>query len=157
MTAVQPGGATSKQQLLREQLETLIHGLAQGDLLPAERRLAQELGVARMTLRRVIDDLVAEARLVRRAGSGTFAASTKVSQRLSATSFSADMRARGLRPGSRTVHARRNPTGMMLARPPPGPGGGTGRRGAAPGLRRGLASRATGNPAHGAHLRDVLG
>jgi GntR family transcriptional regulator len=115
VTAVQPGGATSKQQLLREQLETLIRGMAPGDLLPAERRLAKELGVARMTLRRVIDDLVAESRLVRRAGSGTFVASAKVSQRLSATSFSADMRARGLVPGSRTIEARRFPAGMMLA------------------------------------------
>jgi GntR family transcriptional regulator len=115
VTAVPPGGATSKQQLLREQLETLIQGMAPGDLLPAERRLAKELGVARMTLRRVIDDLVAESRLVRRAGSGTFVASAKVSQRLSATSFSADMRARGLRPGSRTIDAKRSPAGMMLA------------------------------------------
>jgi GntR family transcriptional regulator, N-acetylglucosamine utilization regulator len=42
-------------------------------------------------------------------------AAPKVTQRLAATSFSADMRARGLRPGSRTVEARRFPAGMMLA------------------------------------------
>lgn len=115
MTTLERGPGTAKQQLVREQLESLIKGLAPGDLLPAERQLAQELGVARMTLRRVIDEMVEQSRLVRRAGSGTFVAGAKVSQHLSATSFSADMRARGLRPDSRTIHARRSPAGMMLA------------------------------------------
>ena len=92
--------------------------LSPGDLLPAERALAQELGVARMTLRRAVDGLVADGRLVRRPGSGTFVAGQrcpKVSQRLAATSFSADMRARGLRPDSRTVTSRVAPAGAMLA------------------------------------------
>src|SRR5690606_16757047 len=56
-----------------------------------------------------------EGRLVRRQGSGTFVAAAKVTQRLSATSFSADMRARGLRPGSHTVFARESPAGVVLA------------------------------------------
>lgn len=68
-----------------------------------------------MTLRRTIDALVGEGRLVRRHGSGTFVAAAKVTQRLSATSFSADMRARGLRPGGRTVFARESPAGVVLA------------------------------------------
>ena len=41
-----------------------------------------------------------DERLIRRRGAGTFVAGAKVTQRLAATSFSADMRARGLRPGS---------------------------------------------------------
>lgn len=115
MTTLQrPEG--SKQQQLRVALDERLRHLSPGDLLPAERLLAQELGVARMTLRRALDSLVAEGTLVRRPGSGTFlAGQQKVSQRLAASSFSADMRARGLRPDSHTVSARVSPAGAMLA------------------------------------------
>ncbi len=116
MTAVQSDG--SKQGQVRAELDARLTGLHPGDLLPAERVLAQELGVARMTLRRAVDGLVADGRLVRRPGSGTFVSGgrdAKVSQRLAASSFSSDMRARGLRPGSRTVTSRVAPAGAMLA------------------------------------------
>lgn len=113
---IQTGGPVSaKQQQLRERLEGLISGLGPGEPLPAERDLARELGVARMTLRRAVDLLVEENRLLRRRGSGTFVVGDKMTQRLSATSFSADMRSRGMRPGSRTIQARTFPAGMMLA------------------------------------------
>ncbi|GAB3246337.1 GntR family transcriptional regulator [Alteromonas gracilis] len=115
MTTLQrPEG--SKQQQLRTALDERLRDLRPGDILPAERLLAQELGVARMTLRRALDTLVTEGTLVRRPGSGTFlAGQEKVSQRLAASSFSADMRARGLRPDSRTVSSRIGPAGAMLA------------------------------------------
>jgi GntR family transcriptional regulator len=115
MTTVQHGPGSAKQELVRARLESMIAGLVPGEPLPAERDLARDLGVARMTLRRAVDGLVEEKRLIRRRGSGTFVAGAKVSQRLAATSFSADMRARGLRPGSHTVESRRFPAGMMLA------------------------------------------
>jgi len=115
MGTVSTGRGTTKQQQVRERLETLIAAMVPGEPLPAERELAKELGVARMTLRRSIDTLVAESRLVRRHGSGTFVAAAKVTQRLSATSFSADMRARGLRPGGHTVFAQESPAGMVLS------------------------------------------
>ena len=115
MTSAPARPGTAKQERLRDALQQLISGLAPGEPLPAERDLARGLGVARMTLRRAVDSLVEEGRLIRRRGSGTFVAGAKISQRLAATSFSADMRARGLRPGSRTVASRRFPAGMMLA------------------------------------------
>ena len=115
MSAIEQGPAPGKQRQVRERLETLIAGLAPGEPLPAERDLARELGVARMTLRRVVDGIVEEQRLIRRRGAGTFVAGAKVTQRLAATSFSADMRARGMRPDSRTIESRRFPAGMMLA------------------------------------------
>ncbi len=115
MTSVDAGRETATQRQLRAGLEELIAGLSPGEPLPVERDLARDLGVARMTLRRVVDQLVAEQRLIRRQGSGTFVAAPKVTQRLTATSFSADMRARGLRPGGHTVFARTSPAGAMLA------------------------------------------
>ena len=115
MTTVESGRETAKQRQVRERLEQLISTLSPGEPLPVERDLARDLGVARMTLRRAVDALVLEQRLIRRQGSGTFVAAPKVTQRLSATSFSADMRARGLRPGSHTVFARQAPAGMMLS------------------------------------------
>ncbi|UFN45050.1 GntR family transcriptional regulator [Nocardioides okcheonensis] len=106
----------SKQEQLRTAIDDRLRSLGPGDLLPAERVLAQELGVARMTLRRAIDTLVADGRLVRRPGSGTFVAGQeKVSQRLAVSSFSEDMRSRGLRPDSHTVSTRLAPAGTMLA------------------------------------------
>jgi GntR family transcriptional regulator len=115
MTAVVPTLETAKQRQLRERIEQLISTLSPGEPLPAERELARELGVARMTLRRAIDALVSESRLIRRQGSGTFVAAAKVSQGLSATSFSQDMRARGLRPGSHTLVSRQTPAGVVLS------------------------------------------
>jgi len=115
MTDVATGARTGKQQQVRADLEQLIAGLAPGDPLPVERDLSRDLGVARMTLRRVVDALVEESRLIRRQGSGTFVSAGKVTQRLAATSFSADMRARGMEPGSRTLLTRRFAAGIMLS------------------------------------------
>jgi GntR family transcriptional regulator len=110
-----PPAETDKQRRLRARLDDLIAAMAPGEPLPAERDLARDLGVARMTLRRAVDAMVADALLVRRQGAGTFVAPTKGAHRLAANSFSADMRARGLRPGSRTLSSSRAPAGVMLA------------------------------------------
>jgi GntR family transcriptional regulator len=48
--------------------------VAPGDALPSETALAAEFGVSVGTLRRAVDDLVAEHILVRRQGRGTFVA-----------------------------------------------------------------------------------
>ncbi|WP_151526976.1 GntR family transcriptional regulator [Serinicoccus kebangsaanensis] len=105
----------SKAHLVRQRLEDLIAPMSPGEPLPAERDLAADLGVARMTLRRAVEALVADHRLIRRAGAGTFVAPTRVDQQLSATSFSSDMRSRGMTPGAHTVWAREQPAGVMLA------------------------------------------
>lgn len=106
---------TTKHGLVRDQLLERIAAMLPGEALPAERELAKELEVARMTLRRATDLLVAERRLVRRPGAGTFVAPSSVAAPLRATSFSQDMRSRGLRPDSRTVVSRRLAADLSLA------------------------------------------
>lgn len=65
---------------IRENIRNRITGgeLSVGTLLPSEDELASEFGVSRMTLRRAIDDLVAERLLIRKQGMGTMVASQKV-------------------------------------------------------------------------------
>jgi GntR family transcriptional regulator len=60
------------QRLLRDAMQS--HVLAADDALPAERDLADELGVSRITVRKALDGLVAEGLLTRRQGAGTFVA-----------------------------------------------------------------------------------
>ena len=86
------------QRALRKAIE--IRLLAPEDALPAERDLAADFNVSRITVRKALDGLVAEGLLVRRQGSGNFV-SARVHKNFSMlTSFSEDMRARGRSPHS---------------------------------------------------------
>lgn len=105
-----------KRDAIREQLLERITQAAPGTLLTAERELAVELGAARETVRRVIGDLVAEGRLVRRHGVGTFVAPPKMLHHLHLSSFTDDMQARGMKPGARTVAFERRLAGAQIAR-----------------------------------------
>jgi GntR family transcriptional regulator len=86
------------QRALREAIEKRV--LGPDDALPSERQLANQLGVSRITVRKAIDGLAAEGLLVSRQGSGNFV-STHIDKNFAKlTSFSEDMRARGLTPHS---------------------------------------------------------
>ena len=75
-----------------------------GQKIPAERELAAEFGVSRMTLRQAIQTLVDEGVLERRVGSGTFVASRKVQDKMAGvTSFTELMIAAGKKPSSKTI------------------------------------------------------
>src|SRR5260221_6563611 len=87
-----------RQRVLREAIETRV--LAPDDALPAERQIASELAVSRITVRKAIDGLVEEGLLVRRQGSGNFVRSRIEKNFSKLTSFSEDMRARGRTPRS---------------------------------------------------------
>jgi GntR family transcriptional regulator len=89
-----------KSDLVRDRVLAMLDELPVGEAIPAERKLAAELGVSRPTLRAVIDELVREGLLLRRHGSGTFVAERKVALPLTMTSFSEDMARRGMVPGS---------------------------------------------------------
>ncbi len=84
---------------------TLQHAVENGELepqqaLPGERDLAKLLDVSRVTVRKAISGLVAEGLLVQRQGAGTFVAERIVKSFSLLTSFTNDLRARGLDPQS---------------------------------------------------------
>jgi GntR family transcriptional regulator len=89
------------QQLQRALREAIDQGvLGPAEALPAERQLATELGISRITVRKAIDGLVEEGLLVRRAGSGNFINTRFEKNFAKLTSFSEDMRSRGRTPRS---------------------------------------------------------
>jgi GntR family transcriptional regulator len=106
----------TKQRETRERVLELIESLEVGDAIPSERQLGTDLGVSRLTVRAALDQLVREGYLVRRRGAGTFIAEPKVAKGIDISSFSDDMRARGLTPGSRTLDLRTIPAGARLGR-----------------------------------------
>ena len=83
---------------LRDAIDRRLFG--PDEALPAERILADELGISRITVRKAIDGLVEEGLLARRAGSGTFVNNRVEKNFAKLTSFSEDMRARGRTPRS---------------------------------------------------------
>jgi GntR family transcriptional regulator len=106
----------NKVDSVREQLVRLVAAAAEGDRLPPERELCAEWGVARMTLRRALDELVADGRIVRRQGRGTFVARPRMARQLSINSFTEEMRQQGRVPSSRVLDFRRIRAGARQAR-----------------------------------------
>ncbi len=106
----------TKQRETRERVLELVEPLSVGDAIPSERQLGIDLGVSRLTVRAALDDLVREGYLVRRRGAGTFVAEPKVAKGIDISSFTDDMRARGLTPGSRTLDLRTELAGARLGR-----------------------------------------
>ena len=106
----------TKQRETRERVLELIETLVPGDAIPSERQLSGDLGVSRLTVRAALDDLVREGYLVRRRGAGTFVNEPKVAKGLVISSFSDEMRERGMRPASRTLELRVVPAGARLGR-----------------------------------------
>jgi GntR family transcriptional regulator len=106
----------TKQRETRDRVLDLIEGLGVGEAIPSERQLSAELGVSRLTLRAALDELAREGYVVRRRGSGTFVSEPKIAQELTMTSFTEDMRRRGMEPGSRTLGLEIVPAGARLGR-----------------------------------------
>jgi GntR family transcriptional regulator len=93
-------------QKLRRALRDAIEDnrLVVDEALPAERDLATEFGVSRITVRKALDALVGEGMLTRRQGAGTFVApraDARVEKSFSTlSSFTEDMISRGRSPHS---------------------------------------------------------
>src|SRR5256885_6822197 len=106
----------TKQNEARERVLDLIDRLGVGDAIPSERQLSADLGVSRVTVRAALDELVREGFLVRRRGAGTFVSEPKIAQELTMTSFTDDIRRRGMSPGSKTLDLQIVPAGARLGR-----------------------------------------
>jgi len=75
------------------------------EMLPREVDLADELGISRTTLRQVLTTLTAGGSIYSVRGTGTFVSEAKIDKGGALSGFSEDMRARGMTPGSRLLHA----------------------------------------------------
>jgi GntR family transcriptional regulator len=106
----------TKQTEARERVLDLIEQLGVGDAIPSERQLSLDLRMSRLTVRAALDELVREGYLIRRRGAGTFVSEPKIAQELTMTSFTEDMRRRGMRPASRTLELRIATAGARLGR-----------------------------------------
>ena len=79
ITETPPGGALTSNPLYKEVKAQLTRGLASGEwkageAIPSETRLAERFNVSIGTIRKAIDDLVADRILLRHQGRGTFVA-----------------------------------------------------------------------------------
>jgi GntR family phosphonate transport system transcriptional regulator len=87
--------------LLRREIQDLYKP---GDVLPPEGELAQRFSVNRHTLRRAIDELVAEGLVIRRHGSGVFVLSPAIDYSINAeTRFTATLESQGMSTRSRVL------------------------------------------------------
>ncbi|GAB6876325.1 GntR family transcriptional regulator [Thermaerobacter litoralis] len=93
------------QEIMDEIRRQIREGhLRPGDRIPSERELAERFGASRMTVRHALNQLAWEGVIVRRQGQGSFVAEPKIPLGLQfLTSFSEDMRRRGLVPSSRLL------------------------------------------------------
>ncbi len=105
-------------QLKRMIEEQVANGaLAPHTRIPSERELSEQFMISRMTARRALLELTREGRIYTAVGKGTFVAEPKISQNLHAlTSFSEEMRARGLHPATRLLRRALIPAPAAAAR-----------------------------------------
>lgn len=91
--------------------------LQPGEMIPSEREWAETYEISRMTVRQAINNLVNDGYLVRKRGKGTFVATKKIEQPLKGlTSFSEDMRARGMVPGTKLLAFHTVPAPLSFAK-----------------------------------------
>jgi GntR family transcriptional regulator len=116
LTAIeaQQRGVPKSELLRRHLLEMLNSGMVPHDKLSTERELAGAFSVSRLTVRRVLDRLEREGRVYRIQGAGTFVSEPRIAKSVELTSFSEDMRSRGLVPGSLFVEIERIPAGAEV-------------------------------------------
>lgn len=100
---------------VREILENYIATLPPGSPLPSERELAERFSVARTTVRDQIERMASHGLVYRQRRRGTFVAEPRLSHTERLTTFTEDMQARGLEPGSRLLGVDTVRAGQTLA------------------------------------------
>ncbi|HEY3868072.1 MAG TPA: GntR family transcriptional regulator [Actinocrinis sp.] len=114
---ISPRSPVPKHRQLREILLNLIDTDLEPDApIPSERELGERFGLSRMTVRQAINQLVAEGRLYRVRGRGTFVSQPKMDLQIRLASFTEDMTRRGMVPASRTLSFERTEATPVLAR-----------------------------------------
>lgn len=84
--------------------------------VPSERELSEQYAISRMTARQALAELIQEGRLYTSAGKGTFVAEPKIQQSVQAlTSFTEEMRARGLTPSTQLIRSEIVPATSVIA------------------------------------------
>ena len=96
-----------KYYTVKRHLLAIIESLEPDSAVPTERVLSAELGTSRTTVRQALLELVAEGRLVRRQGSGTYVAEPKMTWPLHLTSFTAQAAANGFTASTQLISAER--------------------------------------------------
>jgi GntR family transcriptional regulator len=92
---------TKYEELCDGLREEILNKLRPGDSLDSERTLVERFGVSRVTVRRSLNQLDAEGLIVRVHGSGTYVSDSQlIGKTLRLTSFTDDMRERGLEASS---------------------------------------------------------
>ena len=117
-TPLDRGGPTPIFEQVKAILQSAITGgeLGPHQRIPSERELSAALGASRMTIRQALVELMAEGALYTRSGKGTYVAEPKIDQPLQRlSSFTEDIRARGLRPASRVLAQELLPAPLELA------------------------------------------
>lgn len=90
------------KEILKEKIESGV--LEPNERLPSERDLQNKHGISRMTARRALTELESEGYAYREQGKGSYVEEPKLRQALSKlTSFTEDMRDRGLEPGAKVL------------------------------------------------------
>lgn len=108
--------ALPKYYVLKEQILTLIEDAVPGTLIPTERALAEQYGTSRTTVRQAIGELVAEGRLDRTQGRGTFVAPPKVTHVRQLTSFTDDAASQGMTASARILDISEAPADTVTAK-----------------------------------------
>jgi GntR family transcriptional regulator len=107
--------AEPRYYAVKRHLLDLIGSLEPGSTVPTERELATGWETSRTTVRQALADLVAEGRLVRRQGSGTYVAEPKITWPLYLASFTEQVRASGFAPSAELLAAQRVSADAELA------------------------------------------
>jgi GntR family transcriptional regulator len=107
-------GATKRKRVRQHVEQMIADGLTPHAQLPTERELAETLEVSRQTVRVALDDLEREGAVYRQQGAGTFVSEARISKSFELASFSEDMRARNMRPGSKSTDIRITAAGQTV-------------------------------------------
>ncbi len=93
----------SKHAAIRDELRAMVLDLPVGEPLPPERQLAEQLGVARMTVRQAIAALAREGLLRTVQGHGNFRAPEPLQLRVRLGSFADALQAQDLVPSTKLI------------------------------------------------------